>query len=456
MCSSDLLTSPDREEGTLDLDGERGLEDAGRRAAAVLRLAPVLRDALADRGLVSLYREVELPLIAILADMEDLGVLIDVEFLDELRRDLTTACARHEAAIHAAAGESFNVNSAAQLRRVLFETLGLTPVKKTGTGQPSTDADSLQRLAGEHPIVEEILRYREVEKLRSTYAEALPPLVAADGRIHATLNQLSTSTGRISSENPNLQNIPIRTEEGKALRRAFVAAPGCGLLSADYSQIELRILAHLAEDPGLIDAFARGIDVHTVTAARVFGVAESEVDGEQRRFAKVVNYGLAYGMEAYGLAQRLDIPNDRARGILDAYFDGFPGVRAFMDSTIAEARTQGYTTTILGRRRVIPELASDNFRIRQMGERMAQNAPVQGSAADIFKVAMVRLARALRDEGLRSRMVLTVHDELVLEVPLEEREAAEAATRAAMEGAADLRVPLVVDVGFGPNWAEAK
>lgn len=450
------VTSRDREEGTLDLDGTRAVEDAGRRAVAVLRLADTLRESLREREQIELYREVELPLVAILADMEELGVRIDVDFLADLRRDLADACSRHEAAIHAAAGEPFNVNSAAQLRKVLFEQLGLTPVKKTGTGQPSTDADSLQRLSGTHPIVGEILRYREVEKLRSTYADALPPLVRADGRIHATLNQLSTSTGRISSENPNLQNIPIRTEEGKALRKAFVAAPGCGLLSADYSQIELRVLAHLAEDPGLIDAFARGIDVHTVTAARVFGVPEPEVDSEQRRFAKVVNYGLAYGMEAYGLAQRLDIPTDRARGILDAYFEGFPGVRAFMDSTIAEARAHGYTTTIMGRRRTIPELSSDNFRIRQMGERMAQNAPVQGSAADIFKVAMVRLARALRAGGMASRMVLTVHDELVLEVPLEEREAAASLTRESMEGAAQLRVPLVVDVGFGANWAEAK
>ncbi|MFM7059763.1 MAG: DNA polymerase I [Actinomycetes bacterium] len=459
LCARHLgleLRSPDREEGTLDLDPAGHTELAGRRAAATLRLAGTLADALAERHQSDLLREVELPIVPILADMEDLGVRIDVGFLADLSRDLTAACARHEAAIHTHAGEAFNVNSTPQLRKVLFETLGLTPVKKTGTGQPSTDADSLQRLAGEHPIVEEILRYREVEKLRSTYADALPPLVAADGRIHATLNQLSTATGRISSESPNLQNIPIRTEEGRALRRAFVAADGCGLLSADYSQIELRILAHLAEDPGLIDAFERGIDVHVVTAARVFGVDEAAVDSEQRRFAKVVNYGLAYGMEAYGLAQRLDIPNDQARDILDAYFAGFPAVRAFMDRTIAQARTDGYTTTLLGRRRRIPELASDNFRIRQMGERMAQNAPVQGSAADVFKVAMVRLDRALVEEGLESRMVLTVHDELVLEVPDGERDAAERVTRSAMEGAADLRVPLVVDIGFGVNWAEAK
>ncbi|CAB4792666.1 unannotated protein [freshwater metagenome] len=228
------------------------------------------------------------------------------------------------------------------------------------------------------------------------------------------------------------------------------------LLSSDYSQIELRILAHLANDPGLVDAFERGTDIHTVTASKVFGVAEEDVDSHQRRFAKVINYGLAYGMEAYGLAQRMDIPNDQARDILEAFFAGFPRVREFMDQTVIEARRLGYTSTIMGRRRRIPELASDNFRIRQMGERMAQNAPVQGSAADVFKVATVRLAHALKEEGLLSRIVLTVHDELVLEVPLSEKDACEALTRSVMEGAAHLLVPLVVDIGFGPNWAEAK
>ncbi|CAB4802374.1 unannotated protein [freshwater metagenome] len=405
---------------------------------------------------MGLYKEVELPLVEILADIEELGVRIDVAFLETLRVELTASCAKHEAALHEFAGETFNVNSTTQLRRVLFEKLGLTPVKKTSTGQPSTDADSLSKLAGEHPFVAELMRYREVEKLRSTYAEALPPLVAADGRIHATLNQLSTSTGRISSETPNLQNIPIRTEEGRALRKAFIPAEGCVLLSSDYSQIELRILAHLANDPGLVDAFERGTDIHTVTASKVFGVAEADVDSHQRRFAKVINYGLAYGMEAYGLAQRMDIPNDQARDILDAFFAGFPRVREFMDQTVVEARRLGYTSTIMGRRRRIPELASDNFRIRQMGERMAQNAPVQGSAADVFKVATVRLAHALKEEGLRSRIVLTVHDELVLEVPESEMDACEALTRSVMEGAAHLLVPLVVDIGFGPNWAEAK
>jgi DNA polymerase-1 len=248
----------------------------------------------------------------------------------------------------------------------------------------------------------------------------------------------------------------VRTSEGRELRRAFVADEGSGLLTADYSQIELRVLAHLAEDPGLIEAFSRNADIHTTTASRVFGVPEDKVDPFQRRFAKVVNYGLAYGMEAYGLGQRLDIPTEQAREILDAYFEGFPNVHAYMRDTVREAKARGYTTTIFGRRRQLPELASDNFRIRQMGERMAQNAPVQGSAADIFKLAMIDLDRALEEHGLRSRMVLTVHDELVLEVPLDERDKVEPLVREVMEHVAELRVPLVVDIGFGPSWAEAK
>jgi len=454
------LPSPDGagRDGTLELGLDDFVpEDLARAAVTVGRLADELAGALDARGLTGLYRDVELPLIGVLARMEDAGVRVDRAFLEELGRDLNARLAGLEAEIHALAGEVFVINSVPQLRRVLFEKLGLSPVKKTKTG-PSTDADSLQKMAAQqpHPILDALLRYREAEKLRSTYADALPPLIGPDGRIHATFNQLATTTGRISSENPNLQNIPVRTADGREMRRAFIADAGCGLLTADYSQIELRVLAHLAEDPGLIDAFRRSLDVHTITAARVFGVDPEEVDPFQRRFAKVVNYGLAYGMEAYGLAQRLDIPTDQAREILDAYFASFPKVREFMERTVAEARSRGYTTTILGRRRPISELASDNVRIRQMGERMAQNAPVQGSAADIFKVAMVRLDDALRREGLRSRMVLTVHDELVLEVPEAERGEAEALTRDVMEHAVPLRVPLVVEVGFGRSWADAK
>jgi DNA polymerase-1 len=407
------------------------------------------------RELTDLYERFERPLVRVLAKMEANGIRVDRAFLDGLRADLSVQCDDLVRRIHAHAGEEFNVNSTPQLRTILFEKLGLVPVKKTKTG-PSTDADSLQKMADEHPIVEDLLRYREVEKLRSTYADALPPLIGPDGRIHATFKQTDTTTGRISSEAPNLQNVPVRTADGREMRRAFVADDGWGLLTADYSQIELRVLAHLADDPGLIDAFERGADVHTATAAKVFHVSETAVTDPQRRFAKVVNYGLAYGMEAFGLGQRLGIPTHEAAEILDAYFEGFPNVKTFMIATVQEAKERGYTTTIFGRRRQITELASDNFRIRQMGERMAQNAPVQGSAADIFKLAMIGLDAAIDAARLGARMLLTVHDELVLEVPVDEYEATEALVRDVMEHVTQLRVPLTVDVGFGPNWAAAK
>lgn len=453
-CSLELR-SPDREEGTLDFGGDAALDDLARRTAALGVVADALTGVLADRELLDLYERFERPLVRVLALMERTGIAVDRTVLDDLRAALTAECERLIGVIHGLAGETFNVNSTPQLRTILFDRLGLTPVKKTKTG-PSTDADSLQKLADEHPLIPELLRYREVEKLRNTYADALPPLIEDDGRVHATFKQTDTTTGRISSEHPNLQNIPVRTADGREFRKVFVAEAGSGLLTADYSQIELRVLAHLADDPGLIDAFERGADIHTATAATVFAVPEADVDAGQRRFAKVVNYGLAYGMEAYGLAQRLGVPPGEAKAILDAYFAGFPRVRAFMQDTIDEAKQRGYTTTIFGRRRFIAELSSDNFRIRQMGERMAQNAPVQGSAADIFKLAMIDVDRSLDAAGLGTRMLLTVHDELVFEVPLAEREAAEALVRATMEGVCELRVPLVVDLGFGPNWADAK
>jgi DNA polymerase-1 len=451
------VRSPDAEEGTLDLDldGQSRVDETGRRALAVRRLAGTLAEALEARELTDLYERVERPLVRVLARMEDAGVKVDRQFLEGLRAELAQSCEDLVGKIQAHAGMEFNVNSTPQLRQVLFEKLGLAPVKKTKTG-PSTDADSLQKMVEEHPIVEDLLRYREVEKLRSTYADALPPLIGGDGRIHATFKQTDTTTGRISSENPNLQNVPVRTADGREMRRAFIADEGCGLLTADYSQIELRVLAHLTDDPGLVEAFSRSADIHTTTAAMVFGVDEKDVDPFQRRFAKVVNFGLAYGMEAYGLGQRLGVPTEEAREILDNYFASFPNVKEFMDSTVREAKQRGYTTTIFGRRRQITELSSDNFRIRQMGERMAQNAPVQGSAADVFKLAMVELDQALDDASLRARMVLTVHDELVLEVPLDERERVEALVREVMESVCTLKVPLVVDLGFGPTWADAK
>ena len=447
-------------QGTLDLGGAddeaQAAEATARRAAVALRLAVHLEEVMENRELTALYEEIERPLVPVLAAMETAGIAVDLDFLEELSKDLTKECDRLVSRIHAAAGEPFNVNSTKQLREILFDRLGLTPVKKTPKGEPSTDADSLEKMRDGHPMVEDLLRYREVEKLRSTYADALPPLVADDGRVHTTFKQTATTTGRISSEAPNLQNIPLRTADGRQMRKAFIAEAGNVLLSADYSQIELRVLAHLADDPGLIDAFERDADVHTATAAAVFGVKEAKVDDHQRRFAKVVNYGLAYGMEAYGLAQRLDIDTEEAREILDAYFDSFPNVAAFMDDTIARARKLGYTTTLFGRRRMLPELSSDNFRIRQMGERMAQNAPVQGTAADIFKIAMIRLADELRARELATQMILTVHDELVFEVPEAELDAVESLVREVMEGAAELRVPLKVDAHSGPTWADAK
>jgi DNA polymerase-1 len=449
------VRSPDVEEGTLDLEGTAGAEETGRRAAVVLQLADVLDEALVARELSDLYERFERPLVRVLAKMERTGIRMDREFLSVLSAELNKECDRLMRAIWAHAGEEFNVNSTPQMRVILFDKLGLTPVKKTKTG-PSTDADSLQKMIDDHPIVADLLHYREVEKLRGTYADALPPLIGPDGRIHATFKQTDTTTGRISSEAPNLQNIPVRTADGREFRRAFIADEGFGLLTADYSQIELRVLAHLAEDPGLVDAFERGADIHTATAAKVFHKDEGDVNAEDRRFAKVVNYGLAYGMEAYGLSQRMGVGVEEARDILDDYFTAFPNVQAFMERTVEEAKQRGYTTTIFGRRRQIAELSSDNFRIRQMGERMAQNAPIQGSAADIFKLAMIDVDAALDAGGFETRMLLTVHDELVFEVPVDERERVEAVLREVMESVTELNVPLTVDIGFGPNWATAK
>ena len=387
--------------------------------------------------------------------MEHLGVGVDREALQALHDRFSAEVRELAAAIQEDAGETFNVNSTPQLRTILFDKLGLTPTKKTKTGY-STDAQSLEKMAGEHPIIDHLLRYREVEKLRSTYGEGLLSEIAPDGRIHATFNQTVARTGRLSSDAPNLHNIPVRSDEGKAFRRAFVPAPGFELLVADYNQIELRCIAHLAEDPGLIAAFDAGDDIHTATAARVFHVAPEEVDGGQRAKAKMVSYGLAYGMEAFGLATRLNIARSEAAEILEAYFAAFPAVKQYMERTVAEARERGYTETLFGRRRPIPELASTNRGIRQAGERQAMNAGIQGLAADIFKVALVHLEAELRSRELASRLVLQVHDEVILEVPPEEKDALSALTLSVMHGAAELRVPLEVNLSFGTSWADAK
>ncbi|MFP5318133.1 MAG: DNA polymerase I [Acidimicrobiia bacterium] len=443
--------------GQLDLSGTASdpAEDTGRRAEATRRLAEALDNAMGARGLRRLYDDVERPLVRVLARMEEAGVRVDVDALRALNAGLVEEGRRLEQEIQELAGEPFLVNSTLQLRHVLFDKLGLQPQKKTKTGF-STDAASLEKLRGQHPIIEPLLRYREVEKLRSTYGETLVAEVGPDARIHATFNQTVARTGRLSSDRPNLHNIPIRTEEGRRIRRAFIPAEGCRFLVADYNQIELRVIAHLAQDPGLIEAFTDGRDIHQATAARIFGVEPSEVTIGQRSKAKMVSYGLAYGMEAYGLASRLGIGTDEAAGILAAYFEAFPAVRSYMDRTVAEARDRGYTETLFGRRRHIPELSSPNYRLRQAGERQAMNAGIQGLAADIFKMALVRLDRALESGRHRSRLVLQVHDEVILEVPPDEAEAVTAVTLQAMRDVCELSVPLEVNLSWGDSWADAK
>ena len=338
---------------------------------------------------------------------------------------------------------------------MLFEDLGLTPQRKTKTGY-STSAAALESLRGEHRIVDRLLAFREVEKLRSTYGVSLLECVEPDGRIHATFNQTVARTGRLSSEDPNLHNIPVRTEQGRLFRRAFVPADGFELLIADYNQIELRVIAHLSGDPGLVGAFEAGHDIHSATASSLFGISPTEVDPQQRSVAKMVSYGLAYGMEAYGLGQRLGVPTGEAAEILDAYFEAFPKVRSFMDGVVEQSRERGYTETAFGRRRPLPELTSRNFRVRQAAERQAMNAPIQGLAADIFKVALIRLDGALQARSAASRLVLQVHDEVILEVDPAEAAEVTDLTVDVMRNAADLAVPLEVHVAAGATWADAK
>ena len=432
---------------------------AGLQALAVAHLASPLLEALDAQGLRHLNDDMEVPLVRVLARMENVGIGVDVEGLTRLRDQLHADAERLRASvIEAAGGGSFNVNSSKQISELLFDKLGLTPHKKTPGGAFSTDAATLERLRGEHPVVDELLDYREVEKLRSTYGEGLVAAVALepDNRIRATFNQTVARTGRLSSDAPNLHNIPVRTETGRVFRQVFVADDGCALLVADYNQIELRCIAHLAEDPGMIQAFESGEDIHTTIASQVFNIDPAVVGVEERSTAKMVSYGLAYGMEAYGLGQRLNVHTGEAGLILDAFFEAFPSLREYMDRTVAEARARGYTETLFGRRRRIPEINSPNARLRQAAERQAMNSGIQGLAADIFKVALVRLDHALEEQGLDSLIILQVHDEVILEVPEGEHDAAAELTVATMAGACQLRVPLEVHISSGRTWADAK
>jgi len=451
------LVSPDEAEasaGMLPFATGPDLEVEGRRIEAVRRLVEVMRTELADREEVELFEQFELPLIPVLARMEHAGIGVDRAYLEGMGAELREKLSALDGKIQELAGEPFNVNSTDQLRAILFDKLGLPVIKKTSTGKPSTDASVLKKM--DHPLVDALLEYRELEKLRSTYVDGYLPLVEPDGRIRTRFNQMAATTGRLSSDRPNLQNIPVRSESGRTIRRAFIAGEGAEFLVADYSQIELRVLAHMSRDPFLVEAFRAGSDIHTATAARVWGITESEVTGDQRRTAKMINFGLLYGMEAFGLADRLDISRGEAQEHMDAYFSQFVQVKEYMSSVVTLARNQGYTTTLFGRRRYLPELKSDNFRIRQMGERMALNAPVQGTAADIIKKAMIDLDAGLRHEGLASTLILQIHDELILECPLEEIEVAQKLVVETMEGVVSLDVPLRVDVATGPDLASVK
>jgi DNA polymerase I len=426
------------------------------RARAVLELADVLAKELEERGGDRLLQEVELPLVGVLARMEQAGIAADVAKLEALE-------AHFAAAVEEAADRAFreidqeiNLGSPKQLQTMLFDQLGMPKTKRTKTGY-TTDAEALADLytKTEHPFLLHLLRHRDASRLRQT-VEGLIKSVSDDGRIHTTYQQTIASTGRLSSTDPNLQNIPIRTEEGRQIRETFVVGEGYEyLLTADYSQIEMRIMAHLSADEGLVEAFRSGEDLHSFVASRVFSVPPAEVTPAMRSKIKAMSYGLAYGLSAFGLSRQLVIPVEEARGLMEEYFARFGGVRDYLQGIVGQARRTGYTETIMGRRRYLPDLTSDNRQRREMAERMALNAPIQGSAADIIKMAMLDVDRALREGGLRSRLLLQVHDELVLEVAPGELERAEAMVRAAMSGAATLSVPLEVSVGIGHSWHEA-
>jgi DNA polymerase-1 len=445
-------------EGRLDLDVDGdGWAAVGHAASDLLELAPVLEGALEERGQRGLHDDIELPLAVVLAGIEDAGIAIDVDVLTELRGELGGRVAELATEVHRHAGREFNVGSSQQLQVVLFDELGLPRTRRTKTGY-STDAAALADLAVDYPIVGAVLEWREVSKLLSTYVDALPPLVnPRTGRIHTTLSQTIAATGRLSSSHPNLQNIPVRRPEGRAVRRAFVTGEGYAtLLVADYSQIELRILAHLSEDHGLLEAFAAGEDVHATTAARLFDLDPDAVDSTTRDRAKAVNYGLAYGLTAFGLARQLGIPGDEAQAIVAAYDERFPGVRTYLDDVVARAARDGYTTTLYGRRRHLPDLTSSDRNRRQIAERMALNAPIQGTAADVIKLAMIALDQALAGAGVRSRQILQVHDEVIVEVAPGEEDEVRGLTVDALSGVADLRVPLEVDTAFGRTWFDAQ
>jgi len=429
----------------------------GADSATVLALHAVFAPELREHALERLLSDLEIPLVEVLVDMEWAGIAIDRPLFTRLAEEMGAELARLEGEIHAAAGTTFNLNSPKQLGQVLFEQHQLPVLKKTRTG-PSTDADVLEQLAAMgHQVPRLILEYREMQKLKSTYVDVLPGRVnAGTGRIHTSFNQTGAATGRLSSSDPNLQNIPVRTPRGESIRAGFIPGPGSLFLAADYSQIELRLMAHLSGDPAFTEAFRSGADIHRQTAAIIFNVPLAQVTGEMRSRAKTINFGTIYGQGPFALSRQLGITQEEAKEFIAQYFQRFAGVRAFLDRQVEVAREQGYVETLLGRRRYIPDIRDKNFNVRAFAERTAQNTPLQGSAADLIKVAMRRIHDALRGDGFRTRMLLQVHDELVFEVPEPEVERVGPLVKRLMEGAATLTVPLVVDVGVGKNWLEAK
>ena len=424
--------------------------------ALIGALVDTLTQRLKELDMWELYQTVELPLCAVLAEMETEGFLIDRKALAEFGEMLSGRIEQAQAGIYGLAGETFNINSTQQLGQVLFEVLGLPPVKKTKTGY-STNAEVLDKLRGQHPIIESILEYRQLTKLKSTYADGLGKVIAPDGRIHTSFQNTVTATGRLSSTEPNLQNIPVRTELGAQLRKMFVAPKGRVLVDADYSQIELRLLACMARDRAMIDGFNHGEDVHTITASQVFGVPMEEVTPLMRRSAKAVNFGIVYGISAFSLSQDIGVTVAQAKEYMEKYFQHYSGVRAYMDHVVEQAREDGYVTTLFGRRRWVPELKSSNFNTRSFGERVALNAPIQGTAADIIKLAMIRVRDRLRTEGLEGRLVLQVHDELIVECPEGEAQRVCALVKEEMESVAAQRLPvrLLAETAAGESWAEA-
>lgn len=423
-------------------------------ARAALELMAPMRAKLAENGAEKLYFDIELPLCQVLAEMERAGFLVDRKALADFGESLTAGIDALQRGIWELAGHEFNINSPKQLGEVLFDELMLPAGKKTKTGW-STNADILEKLIGKHPIIGDILEYRMLTKLKSTYADGLLKVISADGRIHTNFRMTVTATGRLSSTEPNLQNIPVRRELGAQIRRMFVAAPGCVLVDADYSQIELRLLAHISGDETMQNAFKSGEDIHAVTASQVFGLPLAEVTPAQRSSAKAVNFGIVYGISAFSLAQDIKVSPAEARAYIDAYMQKYHGVREYMDRVIAEAKERGYVETLFGRRRPVPELKASNFNTRSFGERVARNMPIQGTAADIIKLAMVNVRRRLRAEGLEARLILQVHDELIAECPEREAERVTALLEEEMERAVTLSVPLTAEAHSGHSWAEA-